>query len=92
MYWPGFTRDITQSCNSCMQCIENARSQTRDKLLQSPVPQYPFQHCVADLLQSNGREYIACADRLTGWIEIAYFPTAAKSSAIIDEIFFIVLV
>ena len=86
VYWPGFTGDITQSCNSCKQCIENARSQTRDKLLPSPVPQYPFQHCVADLFQSNGREYIACADRLTGWIEIAYFPTAAKSRAIIDVI------
>ena len=42
---------------------------------------------MADLFQSNGREYnIACADRLTGWTEIAYFPTAAKSSAIIDVI------
>ncbi|XP_045109997.1 uncharacterized protein K02A2.6-like [Portunus trituberculatus] len=45
-----------------------------------PMPEYPFQHAVADLLQFEAQIYMAYADRLTGWLEIAHFPSGATSN------------
>ena len=36
--------------------------------------------------KKNGREYIAYADRLTGWVELAYFKTTTKSSDVINVV------
>ena len=84
VYWPGMGRDIVQSCASCKICATNAPSQTKENLLPSPIPQYPFQHVVADIFHIDGHDYRVYADRLTGWIEVAYFLTAPKSSDIIN--------
>ena len=66
----------------CRLCSENARSQTKEEIILTPPPDYPFQHVVSDLFQSTGFEYIAYADRLTGWIELAHHKTPRKSSDI----------
>ena len=84
VFWPGITNTITQICNSCRQCIENSRSLSKEPLITSPVPAYPFQMAVADLFQLNGSKYLAFADRLTGWLEIAHFQHEPCSSEIID--------
>ena len=61
VYWPGLKKDIEQSCHSCRSCSENAQSQTSLPLSPSPIPQYPFQHVVADLFQKEwSRIYCIC--------------------------------
>lgn len=84
VYWPGITKDVTRSCNTCRHCQENAKSQSHEELIPSPIPQYPFQHVVSDLFSSNGHEYLIYADRFTGWVEIVYFSVTPNSSAIKD--------
>lgn len=46
----------------------------------TPSPQYPFQQVVADLFQLNGQNYIAYADRLTGWLEVEHLPGDTTSA------------
>ena len=46
----------------------------------TPVPDYPFQMTVADLLQENGQTYMAYANRLTGYLDVSHFPTEATSN------------
>ena len=77
--------DVERACGSCRLCLDNAPSQT-PPLIPSSVPQYPFQYAVADLFHKDGKEYIAYADRLTGWIELAFFPVTTKSCDVIDAI------
>ena len=84
VYWPGMDRHIIQSCVSCKLCIKNTPSQSKEELLPSPVPHYPFQNVVTDIFHLNGYNYITYADRLTGWIEVSYFQTSPRSSDIID--------
>ena len=65
-------------------CIENARSNTKEELLTSPIPEYPFQDVVSDLFSLNGHHYLIYADRLTGWTELKYFNRDPASSNIIS--------
>ena len=84
VYWPGLTISINQICSSCKLCVENAPSLTKEPLLTSPIPVYPFQMAVADLFHKDGYKYLTYADRLTGWIELAYFPRGPNSNEIIN--------
>ena len=49
-------------------------------------PDYPFQKFVADIFEESGYKYLAYADRLTRFVELAYFPTNTSSKAIIKTI------
>ena len=84
VYWPGLDRDINAQVSSCKACREIAPTQQKEPLITSPVPQYPFQHTVADLFEREGYKYLAYADRLTGYAELAHFPTSTTSSVIIN--------
>ena len=83
VYWPGITRDINLSCASCEQCQENAPSQDKEPLIMTGPPEYPFEKVVADLFTEKQAWYLAFACRLTGWLEIAFFPRSTRSAEII---------
>ncbi|KAG0726952.1 hypothetical protein GWK47_035605 [Chionoecetes opilio] len=40
---------------------------------------YPFPMTVADMFRDEGPMYMAYADRLTGWLELAHFPHGTSS-------------
>ena len=80
VYWPGIEGDLQYHRSSCEACNTHAPSQPPETLVLTPAPDYPFQQTVADLFQVNGQTYLAYADRLTGWLEIAHFPQEATSS------------
>ena len=85
VYWPGLDNDVRRICAGCKQCIENAPSNTKEELIISPVPEYPFQDVVSDLFSSDGHHYLIYADRLTAWVELAYFNKDPTSSVIISK-------
>ena len=49
-------------------------------------PEYPFQKTVFDLFEIDGYHYLVYVDRLTGFAELAHFPTSTTSRNIIDTI------
>ncbi len=83
VYWPGIDKDLQREMGSCKHCIENAKSLTKEPLVTSPIPEYPMQQVVSDLFEHNGHWYLVYADRLTGWPELAFFPSSTKSSVIL---------
>ena len=84
VYWPGLEGDLQYHRSSCDACNTHAPSQPEEPLILSPPPEYPFQHTVADLFQINGQQYLAYADRLTGWIDVAHFPNDATSNKLMQ--------
>ena len=60
--------------------LTHRRKQLTEPLVPTPPLQYPFQHTVVDLFQLEGQMYLAYADRLTGWLELAQFPIWATLS------------
>ena len=66
VYWPGLTNTIKQIGKSFKSCIDNAPSLPKEPLITTSPTAYPFQMVVAD----GGHQYLAYADRLTGWLDI----------------------
>ena len=84
IYWPGIDRDITSHALSCLKCKEISPSQQKEPLVLTPPPEYPFQQVVSDLFELEGHYYLIYADRLTGFIELAYFSGSTVSSTIVN--------
>ncbi|KAK3894918.1 hypothetical protein Pcinc_001366 [Petrolisthes cinctipes] len=84
VYWPGMEGDLQHHRDVCAVCNAYSPSQAAEPLTLTPPPKYPFQHTVADLFQLDGQMYLAYADRLTGWLEIAHFPSRATSSKLLS--------
>ena len=82
VYLPGMNGDIQRSRDSCPSRETHTPSQPGEELVFTTPPEYPFQSVVADLFQSEGQMYMAYADRLTGWLEVAHFPLGTTSSKI----------
>ena len=78
-------RELQTHIKSCMQCRENAPSHPSEPMIATDVPKYPFQKVASDLFQIEGIYYLVYVDRLTGFPELAYFPTSTTSKAIIDS-------
>lgn len=82
VYWPGIEGDLQHHRSACIECETRAPSQPAETLAMTPPPEYPFQQTGADMFQHEGHTYMAYADRLTGWLEIAHFPHGATSQRI----------
>lgn len=80
VYWPGMEGDLQQHRDACATCNAHSPSQAPEPYTLTPTPENPFQHMVADLFQLDGLSYMAYADRLTGWLELAHFPNGTTSS------------
>jgi len=83
VYWPGIDAEVEQKRRQCQVCETCAPSNPVETLMPTPSPQYPFQQVVADLFQLNGQNYIAYADRLTGWLEVEHLPGDTTSARLI---------
>ena len=85
VYWPGIEGDLKYHRSSCEACNVHSPSQPAEPLVMTPAADYPFQQAVADLFQTNGQTYLVCADRLTGWLEVAHFPHEATSGKLATQ-------
>ena len=86
LYWPNMDKDIRIHVESCSTCRENSPTKSKEPLEMTPPPEYPFQKTVADLFEEAEEYYLAYVDRLTGFAELAHFPTSTSSYHIINTI------
>ena len=68
VYWPGMDASIRSIRANCMTCSTIAPSQPRETIILTRSPDWPFQQIVMDIFYVGDRTYLACADRLTGWL------------------------
>ncbi|XP_066956262.1 uncharacterized protein [Macrobrachium rosenbergii] len=74
--------DLQSHRDGCASCDVHAPSQPAEPSVLTPPPEYPFQSTVVDMLQLEGHMYMAYADRLTRWLEVAHFPHSTSSRII----------
>ena len=79
----GMEGDIQHHRNLCQDCEKHTPSLPPESLIITLPPDYPFQQVVADMFQLEGNTYLAYDDRLTGWLELTFFPNDASSGKII---------
>ena len=70
VFWPSITRDIVETRASCTECHRIAPSQPAAPPVSPPSPEYPFQLQVCDYFSLHGRNYLALADRFSGWLTV----------------------
>ena len=71
VYWPGMNSSICNICNFWANwsiCATIAPSQQREPITMTPSPKWPFQRIVMDIFHVGHVAYLACADRVTGWL------------------------
>ena len=73
-------------CLAGNQPLHMPGSHVREPNLLADIPAFPFQNVVADLFEIESYKYIVYPDRLTRFVELAYFPSATTSTVIINTL------
>ena len=84
VYWPGMEKSLQAITDACPQCREHAKSHTKEPLIPALIPDYRMQYVASDLFEYEGYKYLVYACRLTGWVELGFFPTTTKSTDVIN--------
>ena len=74
VFWPGISRDIQSTRDTCHPCNRNAPSQAATPASESPSPSTPFEMIFADYFEFRGHHYLVAGDRLSGWVEVFRAP------------------
>ena len=86
VYWPYLNNDLRNIRLNCQYCNEIAPKHTKEPLILTPDPEFPFQQVAADYFSVKGHDYLVLVDRYSGWFTLSYFkPNTATSSNLIDE-------
>ena len=67
LFWPGMTKDIAATRDSCAVCNGNAPSQPAMPSITPETPLYPFQHICGDFFHHLGIAYLVLVDRYSNW-------------------------
>ena len=68
VYWPGMNASIRNFRANCPTRATIAPSQPQEPIMMTPAPEWPFQQIKMDIFHVSHIAYLACADRLTGWL------------------------
>ena len=80
VYWPGMDAAIQNHRASCDTCNRIAPSQSREPIIMTSSPEWPFQQIALDLFYVGHQAYLACADRLTGWLMVFHLKPGQASA------------
>ena len=90
VYWPGMNSSIHTFKAHCTTCATIDPSQPREPIILTPAPEWPFQQIV-DIYHVGYVAYIACTDRLTGWLFLCHlkpgYATSSKLMSICRHLF-----
>ena len=90
VFWTGINRDIENLTASCPTCQKYQCSQTREPLMQLPVPPRAWHTVATDLFHLGNAEYLIVADYFSKYFFIRKLPsnqTSSKVISLLKEIF-----
>lgn len=70
VWWPGISAQIGQMVEKCELCQKH-RSQLKEPLMPTPLPDRPWQKVGMDLFEWSKRDYLLVIDYFSRYIEIA---------------------
>ena len=71
VWWPGIGKEIEATVSSCKICLSKRPSHRAEPLINTPLPERPFQKVAADLFEFEKKEYLIFVDYYSRFIEIA---------------------
>ena len=82
VFWPNITADITKYISGCEICQRFSSCQQQEPLLNSEIPEYPWEHVGTDLLFWEGRNYLVTTDYYSRYIEVDKLDSTSSGSVI----------
>ena len=70
-YWPGMDYEVEVWIRRCHTCNANKRKQTKQPLIQHPLPDYPWQKVGCDIFTSRGQDYLITVDYYSKFAEVS---------------------
>ena len=71
VWWPGISKEIADRVSSCKICLKKRPSHHAEPLINTPLPERPFQKVAADLFEFKKKNYLVFVDYYSRWLEIA---------------------
>ena len=87
VFWPGISAAIHDVRARCRTCNTIAPSQPAEPPITADPPQFPYEQVCADFFELGGIQYLAMADRYSGWLSVKCFPQGgATASALVSTL------
>ena len=81
VWWPGVLQQLKDFIKTCVECLQTA-SLTREPLLQTPLPNHPWERVGADLYQFKGSVNLVVVDYFSRYVEIQKMTSTTASKVI----------
>ena len=81
VWWPGVSRDIESFVKSCPVCLRTTVP-PKEPLLQSPLPDHPWERVASDLFELKGATYLLVVDYYSRYIEVQKLNSTTSASVI----------
>ena len=70
LFWIGMASDVEQTVRNCTVCAQNQRANVKEPLIPGIIPDRPWSHISADIMELNNRHYLVMVDRYSKWVEL----------------------
>lgn len=82
VYWPRMNPDIEKFVRRCSTCNTFQRSQQKEPLVSTEIPDLPWQHIACDIFENNGHDYLVTVDHYSDFFEIDRLKTKESTEII----------
>ena len=75
LFWIGMVSEVEQTVRNCTVCAQNQRTNVKEPLIPGIIPDKPWSHVSADIMELNNRHYLVTVDRYSKWLELNCWKT-----------------
>ena len=81
VWWPGISKQLDTYIKRCPECARDAK-QSKEPLIPTPLPAYPWQKVATDLFHLDGKDYIVLVDYFSRFPEVKRLQTTTTQSVV----------
>ena len=81
VWWPGLSKQLKSYVENCPQCARDAKP-SKEPLIPTSLPAYPWQKVAADLFYLNGNDYLVVIDYFSRFPEVKKLKSTSTQSIV----------
>ena len=82
IFWPGMCSDIKEYVAKCTICAQTQRSNAKEPVKPSEIPERPWSKIAIDICEIKGQNYLVSIDYYRKWPEIAKLDNLSSKNTI----------
>lgn len=81
VWWPGLSKQLTEFVKKCPECARET-THSKEPLIPSSLPEYPWQKVATDLFNLKGTEYLVIVDYFSRYPEVHQLRSTTTQSIV----------